>query len=74
MTAGRLTMRGAARHLAAAVLLTIVAGGARPSTPDDPPTDWIDPDTGHRVIRLSSGRIVEEIRNPCRASADSLSW
>jgi oligogalacturonide lyase len=47
-------MRGAARHLAAAVLLTIVAGGARPSTPDDPPTDWIDPDTGHRVIRLST--------------------
>jgi putative ABC transport system ATP-binding protein len=27
-----------------------------------------------RVIRLSSGRIVEETRHPCRASADSLSW
>ena len=25
-----------------------------PRGADDPPADWIDPDTGHRVIRLSA--------------------
>jgi oligogalacturonide lyase len=54
VTTRRLTLRGAVRGLAAAMLLMTVAGGARLSAPDDPPTDWIDPDTGHRVIRLST--------------------
>jgi oligogalacturonide lyase len=48
------TLRGAVRRLAAAALLLGVAGAARLATPDDPRTDWIDPDTGHRVIRLST--------------------
>ncbi|MFL5616946.1 MAG: oligogalacturonate lyase family protein [Gemmatimonadaceae bacterium] len=48
------TLRGVVRGLGAAVLLLSVAGAARLSAPDDPPTDWIDPDTGHRVIRLST--------------------
>jgi oligogalacturonide lyase len=50
----RPTIRGGVRHLAAAALLMMVAGGARLSAPDEPRTDWIDPDTGHRVIRLST--------------------
>ena len=49
----RPTLRGALRGLAAALLLG-VGGAARLSTPDGPRTDWIDPDTGHRVIRLST--------------------
>jgi oligogalacturonide lyase len=53
VTAGRLTVRRAVRRLTAAALLVAVAG-ARRSAPDDPPSDWIDPDTGHRVIRLST--------------------
>jgi oligogalacturonide lyase len=48
------TIRGVVRRLGAAALLLSVAGAARLSAPDDPPTDWIDPDTGHRVIRLSA--------------------
>ena len=47
-------LRGAVRRLAAAALLLGVAGAGRLSAPDDSPTDWIDPDTGHRVIRLST--------------------
>jgi oligogalacturonide lyase len=42
------------RRLGTAVLLICVAGAAPRGAFDDPPTDWIDPDTGHRVIRLSS--------------------
>jgi oligogalacturonide lyase len=53
VTAGRLTVRRAVRRLTAVALLVAVAG-ARRSAPDDPPSDWIDPDTGHRVIRLST--------------------
>jgi oligogalacturonide lyase len=49
-----LLVRSAVRRVGAAVLLLAVAGAARLSAPDDPPTDWIDPDTGHRVIRLST--------------------
>ena len=37
----------------AGAMLLLCLGGAAPSGLDDPPTDWIDPDTGHRVIRLS---------------------
>ena len=47
-------LRGAVHRLATAALLLAVAGAARRAAPDDPPTDWIDPDTGHRVIRLST--------------------
>jgi oligogalacturonide lyase len=41
------------RRFGAAALLLCV-GTASTSAPDDPPTDWIDPDTGHRVVRLSA--------------------
>ena len=41
------------RRLAAAVLLLGLGGAAPSDLRDDPPTDWIDPDAGHRVIRLS---------------------
>jgi oligogalacturonide lyase len=39
---------------ALALLLVMLAGisQAAPSQPE-PPTEWIDPDTGHRVVRLS---------------------
>jgi oligogalacturonide lyase len=33
----------------AALLLTTLAVRAA----DEPPTDWVDPDTGHRIVRLS---------------------
>jgi oligogalacturonide lyase len=36
-------------------LLLILACAVRvaPASADDPPTEWIDPDTGHRIVRLS---------------------
>src|SRR3954469_13530739 len=40
------------RPLAVLALCTVVIAPARHS--DDPPRDWIDPATGHRVIRLST--------------------
>lgn len=43
--------RAITRAAAAAVLLCL--GARSPAPSDDPPTDWIDPDTGHRVVRLS---------------------
>jgi oligogalacturonide lyase len=40
--------------LAFAFLRTVAAAAEpAPATPAEPPTDWIDPDTGHRVVRLS---------------------
>jgi oligogalacturonide lyase len=47
-------LRRIVRRLGAAALLLVAAGAARGTAPDDPPTDWIDPATGHRVIRLST--------------------
>src|SRR6476659_7238487 len=35
-------------------VLALVAAAVAPVRYDDPPSDWIDPTTGHRVIRLSS--------------------
>src|SRR5687767_11634410 len=40
-------------RLGAAALLLCLTAATPLRAPDDPPTDWIDPDTGHRVIRLS---------------------
>ena len=37
----------------AAALLLCLAGAAPSGLRDEAPSDWIDPDTGHRVIRLS---------------------
>ena len=34
-------------------LILLLAIHNMPVAADDPPTEWIDPDTGHRVIRLS---------------------
>ncbi|UIJ47411.1 oligogalacturonate lyase family protein [Sphingomonas cannabina] len=34
-----------------AALILVTSGGAAPA--QDPPREWIDPDTGHRVIRIS---------------------
>ena len=39
-------------HLLALLLASLTLAPARGA--DEPPTDWIDPDTGHRVIRISS--------------------
>ena len=50
----RRMLRGALRRLGTAALLLGVVGAAPLRSADDPPTDWIDPDTGHRVIRLST--------------------
>lgn len=54
MRLGRLERRRAIGRLGAAALLLCMASAAPTARPDDPPTDWIDPDTGHRVIRLST--------------------
>ncbi len=35
------------------LLLTLVVLVGRTSAADEPPTDWVDPATGHRVVRLS---------------------
>src|SRR6478672_8245679 len=35
-------------------VLALVAAAVAPVRYDDPPSDWIDPTTGHRVIRLST--------------------
>jgi len=42
------------RRLRALACLLCVATSASAPAVDDPPSDWIDPDTGHRVIRISS--------------------
>src|ERR1700730_17634568 len=34
-------------------LLVVALGSAFSFGSDEPPTSWIDPDTGHRVIRLT---------------------
>ena len=39
-------------RILACLFCALTSASAPPA--DDPPTDWIDPDTGHRVIRLSS--------------------
>jgi oligogalacturonide lyase len=42
------------RNYKLAVLLLLSApAGFMPTTAADPPTEWIDPDTGHRIVRLS---------------------
>ena len=51
MIAARLHRR--ISRLAGAALLLCLGGAASSGLDDDPPTDWVDPDTGHRVIRLS---------------------
>ena len=53
MTLGRIFIRNAVRRLGVAALLAMTAA-APPHIRDDPRTDWIDPDTGHRVIRISA--------------------
>src|SRR5215207_10519417 len=44
----------APRGRALVALLLCAAAVAPVRIPDEPPSDWIDPDTGHRVIRLST--------------------
>ena len=43
----------AAAMLAAVFVRTIIAAPAPPAEGKEPPTSWIDPDTGHRVMRLT---------------------
>src|SRR5262245_42894027 len=40
------------RFSAALAWLPLVISGISPASAE-PPTEWIDPDTGHRVVRLS---------------------
>jgi len=35
------------------VLAALLLAGVRVSAQNEIPTDWIDPDTGHRIVRLS---------------------
>lgn len=42
------------RPLLFVVLMLPVFAANQPATPPAPPTDWIDADTGHRVIQLST--------------------
>ena len=54
-------------------LLTVMAGGA--FSADEPPTDWIDPATGHRIIRLSQDPGTESLyfhQNAYTAAGDKL--
>ena len=61
-------------------LLLAVAGvarqGAQPqSAPAEPPLEWIEPETGHRVIRLSREPGSASLyfhQNPYTASGDKL--
>ena len=42
---------------------------------DQPPTDWIDPDTGHRIVRLSPQPGSESLyfhQNACTADGDKM--
>ena len=41
------------RLLALSATLFAIAGLATPAFSQDPPKSWIDPETGHRVIRLT---------------------
>ena len=41
------------RLIALSATLIVVVGLATPAYPQDPPKSWIDPETGHRVIRLT---------------------
>src|SRR2546426_785186 len=41
------------RLLACALVLSVVAAAGWSRTIEDPPTEWIEPATGHHVIRLS---------------------
>src|SRR5580704_6807915 len=46
-----------------------------PAVPAEPPTEWIDPDTGHRVIRLSREPGSQSLyfhQNPYTADGDKL--
>src|SRR5262245_13393928 len=40
-------------RMCAALLLVLTCASLWASASDEPPTDWIEPATGHRVIRLS---------------------
>jgi len=74
-------LRCLALLLVTAVLLTLNIGGdfsaiAQSAEPQpSPPTEWIDPDTGHRVIRLtedSGGSSLYFHQNGYTASGDKL--
>ena len=41
------------RPLTMLPLLLLFIGVLRVSAAEEPPTEWIDPDTGHRIVRLS---------------------
>ena len=49
----RMRLHSGIRRLTGAALLLCLGAAAPSELRDDPPTDWIDPDTGHRVIRVS---------------------
>src|SRR6185295_12037086 len=36
------------------LMTTLVLAAALLTQAQEPPTDWVDPDTGHRVVRLST--------------------
>lgn len=40
-------------RISTVLFLTLACASLRLFAADEPPTEWIDPDTGHRVIRLS---------------------
>ena len=45
----------------ALVLVMLLAAGMVPQPQDPLPKDWIDRDTGHRVVRLTGGRVAPEM-------------
>jgi oligogalacturonide lyase len=48
-----LSMEVHMRHLAAAALVALLITPPAPAADSEPPTEWIDPDTHHRIVRLS---------------------
>jgi oligogalacturonide lyase len=48
-----LTLAGALSCLIIAAFATPAVAAPAPAVPAEPPTNWVDPDTGHRVIRLT---------------------
>jgi oligogalacturonide lyase len=50
---GEETMKASSKQFRAALCLALASACLRASAAEEPPKEWIDSDTGHRVIRLS---------------------
>ena len=68
-------LAGVQPRLPAALALIVALAIARPIALDDPPSAWIDPATGHRVVRLSREGGSASLyfhQNPYTATGDKI--